>query len=253
MKFIFYCYFFIIAVINELIYFIIEILSYIFSIWTTNRIKYYIDFYFCFSCLRFIQIILTLVLSIFDKCKKVVYIIFLIFGVSYFFFIIFWLIDLVYVTINFNKFKLYLKNCPYTIGDLEYTLHIQRRCELYNIYNNSRYSFQYICSYDSSKDFNNKLKYKIESNNIICIPLKNIIANNNQINIFVNEYKNEEKFYCSRTDNPGKFYFTKSKDCNEKKYKYMLTFISLFKNIIRYIFFFYLYFLIWKIIEIILS
>lgn len=107
--------FFIIAVINELIYFIIEILSYIFSIWTTNRIKYYIDFYFCFSCLRFIQIILTLVLSIFDKCKKVVYIMFLIFGVSYFFFIIFWLIDLVYVTINFNKFKLYWKNCPYNL------------------------------------------------------------------------------------------------------------------------------------------
>ena len=217
----------ILFIINELVYFIIEILNLVFSICTTKEVKNYFYFYFTFSCIRFIQIILVIVTSIYDKWKKVFNIMIYMFCLLFIFSFLFWIIHLIIITFNFNKFKLYYKNCPYTIRDLEYSLHIQRRCELYNIYNNSRYSFQYICSYDSSKDFNNKLEYEMEPNNVICIPFKNLIENNNQINIFLNEYKNEEKFYCSRTDNPDKYNYATSKDCNEKKYKYMLAFIIL--------------------------
>ena len=51
----------------------------------------------------------------------------------------------------------YLQECPFLFKSdliphkiLDYE---KRRCELYNIYNNSRYKYQYICSYDVAKDF----------------------------------------------------------------------------------------------------
>ena len=148
---------------------------------------------------------------------------------------IYYLFYIIMLPINFTDFKNYWRNCPYLISDLEYNLHIKRRCELYNVNSNNRYSFEYICSYDSSKDFIKNLEYPDIYYNIDCVPFKNDIENNDIINTFVNEYKNEEKFLCSREDIPNYFWFAKSKDCNEKKYKYFHIFLILFSIKILFI------------------
>ena len=65
--------------------------------------------------------------------------------------------DDIYITLIIKYYFEYWKNCPFTITD-DYNLHYQRRCELYNINENSRYLYQYICSYDPSGDFQYKYK-----------------------------------------------------------------------------------------------
>ena len=125
----------------------------------------------------------------------------------------------------------YLKECPFTfqselnrnkIFDYE-----KRRCELYNIYNNSRYRYQYICSYDASKDFQSN-KTEDGLNKIICIKKRNSAKNNNNIiNRFVEIYSNNSInnfFYCSRTNKPNKSKNTKEKYCNSNYY--ILVFLS---------------------------
>ena len=85
---------------------------------------------------------------------------------------------------------------------------------------NSRYLYQYICSYDSSKDFNVKkeinYKNKNKKENIICLPYKNIIKDNKIIEPFNNEYNNSKKYYCSRTNKPADYNYAKLEDCNNK-------------------------------------
>ena len=58
--------------------------------------------------------------------------------------------------INIIKFDKYWEICPFTLSGLDYNKHCSRRCELYNINNNSRYSYQNIYSYNPSKDFESK-------------------------------------------------------------------------------------------------
>ena len=86
----------------------------------------------------------------------------------------------------------YLQECPFTFKSelnpnkiLDYE---KRRCELYNIYNNSRYKYQYICSYDAAKDFkSNKTKDGLDK--MICIQKINEAKNNNNIiNKFIEIY-----------------------------------------------------------------
>jgi len=116
-------------------------------------------------------------------------------------------------------------NCPFTITD-NFNLHYKRRCELYNINNNSRYLNQYICSYDPYDDFKNeyndkfnmpkKLKKKIKSDYVRCVKLKNLIPDNKIIALFNNEYKDIDKYYCSRTNRPKKNFLINDKDCDNK-------------------------------------
>ena len=225
-EFYFLCFLAILFIIDEIGYFIIDILNLVFTIWTKEKIRNYVYFYFTFCCIRIIQLAPLPIIAMYDNLKKLLNNMGIIFAFLYFFFILFWVVYLIIITINFFYFKSYLKNCPFTISDLDYNLHMKRRCELYNINYSSRYCFQYICNYDSSKDFKNKLTYEIR-NNLICIPLKNIIENSNEIKLFINEYKNEKKFYCSGTTNPKKDKFIKSKNCDKKKYKYMITLLIL--------------------------
>ena len=216
---------------NEFIFFIIDILILANSIWTTKAIKILYCIYFAFICARFIQTFSFVILSCFDKCKKLYEKMTILFGILYCLLIIFWIFELIIITINYTKFTSYWKNCPYLLSDLEYNIHFKRRCELYNINNNSRYSYQYICSYDSSKDFKNDFSKKIESNNIICVPFNESIIENyynyDIIILFTNEYKDEKKFFCSRTNIPEKNSSIKDKDCNNKKFRYMIATVIL--------------------------
>ena len=76
---------------------------------------------------------------------------------------------------NKNNYNTFIKKCPFTLttnlisyneSNIE-----ERRCELYNIYNNSRYKYQYICSYNASEDFKYD-KTKDGLNQIICVEKK---------------------------------------------------------------------------------
>ena len=83
---------------------------------------------------------------------------------------------------------------------------------------NSRYKYQYICSYNASENFEND-KTKDGFDKIICIPKINDI-NGNEIIIKFNKIYNDKNkndsdlFYCSRIDKPEKDEYIKEKFCN---------------------------------------
>jgi hypothetical protein len=131
------------------------------------------------------------------------------------------------MSINISKYKYYWKICPYLIDDFYNIEYYDRRCELYQINNNTRYKYQYICSYDSSKDFKNKFKRAIEDNNIFCISANNIIYNNKIIEYFYNKYEKFNKYYCSRTDQPTGFSYVHQRNCNKTKNSLLLLFMFL--------------------------
>ena len=138
------------------------------------------------------------------------------------------IIGFILLSVNSTKSNDFWINCPYIISDLDYNKHYKRRCELYNINNNSRYSNQYICSYDSSKDFKrNALIQEVKINSVICVEVNNLIsnANNNIIQLFSNEYKDNKNYFCSRTNIPGDFSYASHKDCNNTKYSLMIIFL----------------------------
>ena len=174
-----------------------------------------------------------------QKCKKITETLVNINIAINLIFFIFIILQLIVITINYRKAGRYWKNCPYIINGLEYDLHLRRRCELYNININSRYLYQYICSYDSSKEFKSKLSKEILPDKVVCIPFNNLIDNNDIVKSFENEYRNEKKYYCSRTNIPEEYSFAKPKDCNGKK-KYMIAFLTLsYLRILVYIIYSY--------------
>ena len=110
---------------------------------------------------------------------------------------------------NYNKDYLdtFLNNCPFTLIKNESNF-VGHTCELYNIYNNSRYKYQYICSYNASKDFKSE-KTKDGHEKIQCVVKKHNISSSDIITNFINKYENNsmnvsEFFYCSRIDMPIK-------------------------------------------------
>ena len=140
------------------LFFLNAILTLSYNIWTTKTIKilYNICFFFLFLCYVYIFLLeVTLNKFCFRKIRRIMYkktniIIFL--------FIYFVLIvcENFILDVNDGNYRKYLKICPYTISDLDLNLHLGRRCDLYNINNNSRYSYQYICSLIQLKNLNIK-------------------------------------------------------------------------------------------------
>ena len=118
----------------------------------------------------------------------------------------------------FSRYLYYKKYCPFTFKELDYKLHLKRRCELYNINNKSIFPFQYICNYDESKFniFNKEFFeiYKISIySEIKCSKVENLLINNKVIDEFVNEYYREDLFYCDLEKQIEKF----SDSINPKK------------------------------------
>ena len=135
---------------------------------------------------------------------------------------------MIVLSINFKIFrKNFWINCPFVIDDVNYKDHIRRRCDLYDRNFNSRYSYQYICSYDPSNDFKYLLSHEIKPDNIVCLKYNNSIKNNNITKSFINVYKKEKIFYCGRTNKPKKYSNVKPKNCSDSKYRQMLAFIIL--------------------------
>jgi len=139
-------------------------------------------------------------------------------------------------SINYGS---YIKNCPFTfntnITTFNKSIYGKRICELYNINNNSRYKYQYICSYNASENFKYD-KTKDGFDKIICLSKMHNIDGNDIINgfntVFGNKDKNESKlFYCSRIDEPKKNEYIKDEYCNKEK-KFYYSFLLLLTHIL---------------------
>ena len=126
----------------------------------------------------------------------------------------------------FNEldYKNYIKNCPFALNtdliSFNESIYGKRRCELYNKNMNSRYKYQYLCSYNASEDFKRD-KTKDGFDKVICLPKINDIINNDIIKTFNEVYKNINKndsslFYCSRIDEPKKNEYIKDEYCKEE-------------------------------------
>ena len=214
----------IISLIFIIVLLIIKILTLIFSLWTDKSIK--ICFYFYFVGLNISVLIITFPFFFYKftgKKLRNMYFIQILIGLIFIFFSI---IGFITLSVNIPNYREYFKQCPFTLNKLNYNIHLQKRCELYNINNYSRYTYQYICSYDASKDFIYNLEKERNNDVIICIPFKTLIDNNDIVSNFYNEYRNSEIYYCSRTKKtPDDYYkFINPKNCNDKS-KYIRTVI----------------------------
>ena len=131
---------------------------------------------------------------------------------------------------------------------MTYGLKLKRRCELYNYNNNSRYSFQYICSYDPSKNLKYNFTRKIYPNQAICIEAKKINDYNTILKLFNEEYKDKKKYYCSRTNIPNMtdYNYINSKYCNNKS-KYAGTIIFYIFSLIQFFIYCFPFFLFEKV------
>ena len=127
--------------------------------------------------------------------------------------------------INYNdyKFTTYVDNCPFTLTSDLYSntsSYIEtRRCDLYNIYNNSRYKYQYICSYNPYDALKSE-KTNDGMQKMQCVSKKHDPQENFKlINEFTQTYKKinvSQLYYCNRVDIPIKDEFIPEKFCNEK-------------------------------------
>ena len=144
---------------------------------------------------------------------------------------IFCVFQIILLCFYFTDVEYYKKNCPFTLTD-ELSEHYNKRCELYNINKNSRYSNQYICSYDPTNDFKYKaiknngqnvknIEQKIEDDYLVCVAFNKEIEDNTIVTSFCNEYSNSKKYYCSRTNKPKKYSNVKDKNCKNKSKFYI--------------------------------
>ena len=153
------------------------------------------------------------------------------------------LLSLIYGIFNFfndNNLREFYKNCPFTFNSIlkNESLYERRRCELYDMNMNSRYKFQYICSYNASESFKGD-KTKDGYDKLVCIPKMNNINENKIIYKFNEIYDNKEinhtnLFYCSRIDMPEKNEYINEEYCNmENKYKSLITWIIFLFDLLK--------------------
>ena len=225
--------------------FIFNIVRITLSLWTNSGIK--VCFYICFFIISIYYIFLSFLplffrgsnLQFLNKTKS--------FHKNYtILFFLFSFIEFIVLSVNISYYDQYLKVCPFSLSNLTYGSKLERRCEFYNNNTNSRFQFQYICSYDPSKDFKFNFTYEIYPDQAICIEAKKINENNKILKIFNEEYKDIQKYFCSRTNLPNmtKYDFINPKYCNNKS-KYAGTIIFYIFSIIQ----FFIYFCIFVNIE----
>ena len=221
-------------------------LSLIYCIWTTKLIKilFFIQFGFVFLSIIYsfiyvfilfdLQIYSIFSLKIFKYSSKIFRLSNLIISI---------ILSFLYNTLfifNRNNYITFIKKCPFTLTSnltsYNESYIEERRCELYNIYNNSRYKYQYICSYNASEDFKND-KTKDGLNNIICVEKKNNITNNIIFNEFIKVYDNKygKLFYCNNIEAFSKDEYIKEEYCNMKiKFFDLYIYIYLILSIITF-------------------
>ena len=208
---------------------LVHIFVFIFCAWTNIIIK--ILFYLSFVIISFISIYSFIFIYIsfdlkinYSKNVKLFTYTCDLFGKLNFILQLFLICSRSLYYFNDIYFQKYLETCPFTLSSDIFSnntsYYEKRRCELYNIYENSRYKYQYICSYNASKDSEND-KSDNGLDKMICIPKIKNITNNNIINQFSALYDNNESqlFYCNRFDMPIKNAFIKDEYCKKKNFR----------------------------------
>jgi len=227
----------IIILIMNIYIFCSDIFTIIAIIWMSTKIKILFFFYFCFSCINFFCISYLVINFILRKENCLLYKIISKFPLLLLLSKLFFIFEILILYYNSLKFSDYFINCPYLFKDLNNNSPYERRCVLYGIYINSRYKYQYMCSYDSSKDFIFKLKATIKSNTIICVKIRDKIKSNDALINLDEKNIDYYKYYCHRTNQPSVYSFDKTnKYC--KKEVNALQWISIFLIYIRIIYFF---------------
>ena len=147
--------------------------------------------------------------------------------------------ELIAFSLNSEYYGRYKKICPFTLSNVDLKSHFEKRCEFYNKNDNSRYSYQYICSYNAYNDLEdfhpNKNDYETSNELVIlrCLEYKNKIDGNYIISEFVKEYNNTNKYYCSLVYRPKVNNYIDSKECmKDRKTINTLATILLFIQII---------------------
>ena len=227
----------IIILILNIYIFCSDIFTIIAIIWMSTKIKILFFFYFCFSCINFFCISYLVINFILRKENCLLYKIISKFPLLLLLSKLFFIFEILILYANYLKFNEYFTNCPYLFKDLNNNSFDERRCDLYDIYSNSRYKYQYICSYDSSKDYILKLKATIKLNSIICVKIFDKTKSND---ILVNlGLKNIDfyKYYCHRTNQPTVYSFDKTNKYCKKKVN-AFQWISIFLIYSRIIYFF---------------
>ena len=130
------------------------------------------------------------------------------------------------IFLNERNYQKYIKNCPFTFNidllSFNESIYGNRICELYNINTNSRYKYQYICSYNAFEDFKGD-KTKDGFDKVTCVPKLTNIIGNDVIRSFTEVYGNKNKnnsnlYYCGRIDEPLKDEYIKDEYCNKENY-----------------------------------
>ena len=208
------------AILNSF-FLIITILTLIFTLIVTEKIAIaiyvissFIIFFYCFFILSFI---LKSICKINSKCldsfEKLFYCIFSILII---------ILPLLLMT-NKNDYDQYKIKCPFTMNDLDYNFHPEKRCQFYNKYTNSRYSYQFICSYNPSEELKKIILSKDEYNNengldiVRCLPVNNLLSNYDIISKFNIEYNNSKKYYCNLVFKPKYNDFINEEECDKKR------------------------------------
>ena len=204
------------------IYISFHFFTLIFCVWTTKQIKTL--FSICFLLIIIACIYINICIHFFFNIR-IVYIInnVICYEITSFFLMLSEVIFLIviFVTVilikdyNYNNYETFLKNCPFTLtSEFPYE---NRKCELYNINKNSRYKYQYICSYDASDEFIDDKKTEDNFSQIICSLVENTVSSNTVINKFISEYNkgNNILFYCNRIDQPKKNEYINEEYCNK--------------------------------------
>ena len=138
--------------------------------------------------------------------------------------------SLAYIIVSYSMFSIsfyiYKLNCPFSMINVDYKLHIKKRCKLYNIIKDKSvlYKYQYICSFNAEK-YNPSLIIKKNYPNYRDIPkcskVETLINNNEVINEFINEYyKEEDLYYCNLISKPVIYPNINPKKCDSNIIRY---------------------------------
>ena len=221
----------IISIISYIIFLIMSLFILIFSVMISKSIALanYIIFSFCM--LVYVYLIISFI--IYKKKQETKQFLSKLNTFSYSVFIIILFIECLAYTINILYYEKYRKICPFTLEGIDFKNHLSRRCELYNINSNSRYSFQYICTYNPSDEFKNieldKDEY-VTSNKLEimqCLLVNNLINNDYKVLEFGKEYNGINKFYCSLVFKPKSNNYIDSSECQKNRSKINFSFLSL--------------------------
>ena len=148
--------------------------------------------------------------------------------------VVFGIFQIIVFFIFLGYMDYYKVNCPFTLTD-DFSEHYKKRCQLYNKNMNSRYSNQYICTYDPTEDFKYKfvrrgkrsykkekrIREKIEDDFLVCVAFSKEIEDNPIVTSFCREYIDSKKYYCSRTNQPEKYNKVSDESCKSRTKYYV--------------------------------